>query len=313
MHITIIEKNSSIPALHYGGTERVIWGLGFALCELGHQVTFIVKKGSYCSFAEVIHYDETKTYQEQIPPNTDFVHFNSIPKEKILYPHLMTMHGNPTADDDLNNPVVYISKNHALRHGSSVFVYNGLLWENYPNVDLHKKRTYLHFLAKASWKVKNLAGAAEIAVKSKNELRVMGGDKWTLYNLKRNPFYTLHPKVSYIGSVNDIQKMNVLSASKGHLFPVTWDEPFGLAIIESMYAGCPVFGTKRGSLPELITENVGFTSDDTNDIIEAVKHQRFDPEVCHEYAKSQFNARVMAENYLKLYHIISKTGKLTLQ
>ncbi|MDV7394687.1 hypothetical protein RZS08_25105, partial [Arthrospira platensis SPKY1] len=63
MHITIIEKNSSIPVLNYGGIERVIWGLGFALCELGHQVTFIVKKGSSCSFAEVIHYDETKTYQ----------------------------------------------------------------------------------------------------------------------------------------------------------------------------------------------------------------------------------------------------------
>lgn len=99
----------------------------------------------------------------------------------------------------------------------------------------------------------------------------MGGEKWTFYNIKRNPFYTLHPNVSYMGQVDDIQKIKIMEESKGLLFPVLWNEPFGLALIESLYAGCPVFGTKNGSLPELINENVGFLSNDENELITTIK------------------------------------------
>ncbi|MEF9931013.1 MAG: glycosyltransferase, partial [Bacteroidales bacterium] len=49
------------------------------------------------------------------------------------------------------------------------------------------------------------------------------------------------------------QKLNILKESKGLIFPVIWNEPFGLAITESLYCGAPVFGTPYGSLPELIT------------------------------------------------------------
>ena len=59
------------------------------------------------------------------------------------------------------------------------------------------------------------------------------------------------------------------------LFPVKWHEPFGLALIESLYFGNPVFGTPFG-------------------------FERFDRRRCHEYACDRFSSTVMAKNYVDL-------------
>lgn len=314
MKIVIIERGSKLPAVKYGGTERVVWGLGYELNALGHDVTFIVPEGSICPFAKVITLDETVNINSLIPADTDIVHLNYVPKDQVEFPYIFTMHGNTQPEEILPLNSVFVSKNHAIRNNSDVFVYNGLLWEDYPKVDLTKKRNYLHFLAKASWKVKNLASSAKIAVKSNNKLEVMGGEKWTAYNLKRKPLFTLSPSVHYNGQVDNQQKLKIMQESKGLLFPVLWDEPFGLALIESLYCGCPVFGSERGSLPELITEDVGFLSNDDNELITAIKTKSFKPEVCHNYAKNNFSAKVMTENYLRLYEkvlageILNKTA-----
>lgn len=243
MNIVIVDRGNKIPAKKYGGTERVIWGLGYELNKMGHQVTFIVPSGSSCNFGNVIAYDPEINLNQLIPKNTDIVHMNFIPLNELHYPHLITMHGNAKKNDVFPLNTVFVSKNHAKRNNSEIYVYNGLLWDDYPKIDLTKNRDYLHFLAKASWKIKNLSGAAKIAVKSKNKLQVLGGEKWKMYNLKRKPLYTLNPKIKYLGQVDNFQKMEAMQHSKGLLFPVIWDEPFGLAMIESLYAGCPVFGT----------------------------------------------------------------------
>ena len=235
MNIVIVDRGNKIPATKYGGTERVIWGLGYELNKMGHQITFIVPSGSSCNFGNIIIYNAEVDLEKLIPKDTDFVHMNYLPKNELSFPYLITIHGNLTKGDILPLNTVFISKNHAERNNSDVFVYNGLLWEDYPTIDLHKKRDYLHFLGKASWKIKNLSGAAEIAIKSKNKLKVLGGSKWKFYNFKRKPFYTLNPNVSYCGLVDNFQKMEILQYSKGLLFPVKWHEPFGLAIIEKEY------------------------------------------------------------------------------
>jgi glycosyltransferase involved in cell wall biosynthesis len=68
-----------------------------------------------------------------------------------------------------------------------------------------------------------------------------------------------------------------------------------------LYFGCPVFGTKHGSLPELVSEHVGYLSNDGNELVLAMQTKKFDPFVCHHYAKENFNANRMAKDYLKLY------------
>src|SRR5690606_35140220 len=156
----------------YGGTERVIWGLGYELSKLGHKVTFVVPKGSFCSFADVIEYNPLVSLNSIIPKDTNFVHINFNFQEDLDFPCLITMHGNPAKGEKLPLNTVFVSKNHANRHNSDSYVHNGLLWEDYPEVDLTLKRNYLHFLAKASWKIKNLSSACEIAVKSENKMKV---------------------------------------------------------------------------------------------------------------------------------------------
>ena len=76
-----------VPVYLYGGTQRVLWGLGKELSNLGHRVSFLVKEGSYCDFANVIPIDENKSILEQIDADFDVVHFHYDPKdiEKTMF------------------------------------------------------------------------------------------------------------------------------------------------------------------------------------------------------------------------------------
>jgi glycosyltransferase involved in cell wall biosynthesis len=297
----IIVNNTIIPAIAYGGTERVIWGLGKALHQLGHDVHYLVKKGSTCEFAKIIEIDENLSIAEQIKESFDVIHANydDGSLEQIGIPYIITFHGNTNETFDFNKNMVFISKNHANRYSSDVFVYNGLDWDDYPLPALNKNRIYYHFLGKAAWRLKNVKGAIKTILKLKNEkLYVLGGIR---FNISMGIRFTFSPRIKFFKSVNDKEKAQILSQSKGLIFPVRWHEPFGLAIIESLYFGCPVFGTKHGSLPELVSEHVGYLSNDGNELVLAMQTKKFDPFVCHHYAKENFNANRMAKDYLKLY------------
>ncbi|HOD89460.1 MAG TPA: glycosyltransferase, partial [Bacteroidales bacterium] len=236
MKITIVHK-SKIPAVLYGGTERVIWYLGKELTKMGHEVTYLVLPGSYCDFAKIIFIDENKTINSQIPEDTDVVHFNFPVKEEILKPYITTIHGNSKAGDVFDKNTVFVSKNHAERHNSNSFVYNGLDWDDYKLDKISEEKKYFHFLANAAWKVKNLKGAISV-VKSANEnLAVLGGKR---INFKMGFRFTTSRKVKFYGMIGDLEKIKLISQSKGLIFPVLWDEPFGLAIIEAFACGLPV-------------------------------------------------------------------------
>jgi hypothetical protein len=167
----IIVNNTIIPAIAYGGTERVIWGLGKALHQLGHDVHYLVKKGSTCEFAKIIEIDENLSIAEQIKESFDVIHANydDGSLEQIGIPYIITFHGNTNETFDFNKNMVFISKNHANRYSSDVFVYNGLDWDDYPLPALNKNRIYYHFLGKAAWRLKNVKGAIKTILKLKNE------------------------------------------------------------------------------------------------------------------------------------------------
>ena len=307
MKILIASVHDKIPVTNYGGTERVICCLGKELFKLGHEVFFLVKKGSYSNYAKVLFYDENKTITEQIPDDIDVVHAHTVLDfETIKQPYIFTLHGNVNNDFKAIKNTVCISKNHAKRNKVSTYVYNGLDWDEFDNFNVNTAKNYMHFLGKATWKVKNLKDAAKIAVKTNNTLRVLGGEKWSYKNLKNGLYWKSHPLIKYHGMVNNKIKMEIMSHSKGLIFPVKWHEPFGLAIIESMYAGAPVFGSAMGSLPELITNTTGFTSNNIDEIIDAVKHNNFKPQDCRDYVIANFNSKIMTNNYIKLYNRVIK-------
>jgi glycosyltransferase involved in cell wall biosynthesis len=301
MRILIVD-NSHIPVHLYGGTERVIWSLGKELVMMGHEVSFMVKKGSHCGFAEVIHMDESVPLFDQIPKNFDVVHFNFQPPDTsfLEIPYIVTMHGNTNNQNELDVNTVFVSRNHALRFGSDSFVYNGLDWSAYSVPDFNLKRNYFHFLGNAAWRVKNVSGAIRVVKNTKHEkLKVLGGLR---FNFKMGMRFTFSPRITFAGMVGGNEKFSLLNGSKGLIFPVKWHEPFGLAIIESLYYGCPVFGTPYGSLPELVSDKFGYLSNKADELTNAILNaDQYSPINCHEYARDEFNSHKMALGYLTKY------------
>jgi glycosyltransferase involved in cell wall biosynthesis len=307
----VLVCNAKLPVFAYGGTERVVWDLARALSEMGHRVHLLAAEGTTCPFAEVSFIDSRRSLKLQIPENTDLVHFHNRPDfdpDVDFFPYLYTQHGNETAPRDMPINSVFVSENHARRFGVDQFVHNGLDWSSYGPVELARPRKWLHFLGNAAWKVKNLPGAIQVARDAGEILAVLGGYR---LNLKRGFRLTLSPKVKFFGMVGGQEKIDLLSVSRGLIFPVTWDEPFGLAVIESLYFGCPVFASSRGSLPELVTGNTGFLSNNLAELASAARELRFDAEVCHEHAKSGFSAHRMATDYLMKYHQVMSGIPLT--
>ena len=297
MHVLLI-NNSPIPVYGYGGTERVIWDLGKTLARLGHQVSYLVPAGSHCDFGRVLPIDTARSWAEQIPDDVDIAHFQFNPHVELDRPYLVTEHGNARKPKPLPRNTVFLSRNHASRYGSAEYVYNGLDWEAYGPVDFERPRSRYHFLGKAAWSVKNVRGAIKVAKLAGVELDVLGGDR---FQFKRGFRFTFSRQIHFHGMVGGEQKNSLLNGSRGLIFPVRWHEPFGLAIIESLYFGCPVFSTPYGSLPELVPETCGFLSASASEMAEAVRTNRFDPRACHAHVKQHFSVETMTRNYLTMY------------
>lgn len=301
MRILIVHAEI-LPVTKYGGIERVIWYLARELNKLGHEVSFLAKKGSYCDFATVHFIDENIDLLKQIPGNIDIIYFTTYPKgvEKLKSSYVISVHGNSNDLREFDRNTIFVSKNHAQRYGSDSYVYNGLDWDDYTPPLLEKQRSHFHFLGKAAWRVKNVQGAINMIRKSKNEkLEVLGGKR---LNIKMGLRLTLTPKVRFRGMVGGSEKDFLLNGSKGLIFPVRWHEPFGLAITESLYYGCPVFGTPYGSLPELITEDFGYLSSNEDELTAAIQNSNsYSHQKCHEYALEEFNSKKMALAYLNKF------------
>jgi len=309
MHILIV-NNTSIPVHKYGGTERVIWWLGKALVESGHQVSYLVAPGSSCDFANVYTYNESVTFNTLIPAGIEVVHLNHHVNEIPNIPYIQTMHGNLNHAMDLDENTVFVSKNHAARFGSDCYVHNGIDPADYgtPILNTDAVKNYFHFLGDAAWRVKNVKGAIQIAKMAQQKLRVIGGVR---FNFNQGIRLTFDTHVRFDGMQGGAEKNEIIKYSKGLIFPVRWHEPFGLALIESLYFGCPVFGTPYGSLPEIITPEVGHLTTTASGLADAVANVNdFSRMKCHEYVMENFTHIQMMASYVRLYQKVLNGEKL---
>lgn len=323
----LLVHNSRIPIQTYDDAERILWWLGKALHQMGHEVIYLVKKGSVCPFAKILIINEKKPIVEQIPADVDIVHFHCLPPELPRQPYLITLHRNTSDGAELDPNTVFLSRNHARRHGGKVYVHPGIDFTEYGQPDWEARRMFFHFLGNAAWSGKNVRGAIEVAGQAGARLHVIGGSR---VNFRKGLRITLSPHVRFHGVLGADGRNMLLNQSKGLIFPALWPEPFGLAILESLYFGCPVFGTPYGALPELLGKRetpsrviVGQDSAKTEawngqveafysefgclsvkktEVIEAVKNaDTFDRQHCHEYVREHFSAEKMARQYLTLY------------
>lgn len=110
-------------------------------------------------------------------------------------------------------------------------------------------------------------------------------------------------RVRYVGPVNLKQKVSLLRRARGFLNPIEWEEPFGIVMIEAMALGCPVISFERGAAPEIVVNcDTGFLVKTLDEMVECIPRlDEIDREALPPYVEQHFSARVMAQNYVKVY------------
>lgn len=133
--------------------------------------------------------------------------------------------------------------------------------------------------------------------------------------------------IEHVGFLRtQLEKDNFINNAKALLFPISWEEPFGLVMIEAMSCGTPVIAYNRGSVPEILRDGLtGFIIDPDNEdrpgkgswiikkkgiagLVEAIKRVgELDRKSCRKHVEENFSVEKMTENYEGLYYEI--TGK----
>lgn len=293
MHIALL-VNARLPVLGYGGTERVVTWLGRALMEQGHTVSLIASPGSSMPGATVIEASH-RALQEQyfdvtpfLPRGVDIVHSHRQLWVPPPVPMLWTLHGNPPPGTVLPANTIFVSANHAKRYGHTTFVHNGLDLAEYRFRET--KSDYDLFLGRLH-SVKGYRWAIEAARRTGRRLILAGG--WRP-SFRRG--------ISFAGGVQGERKAELLAGARCLWMPALWDEPFGLTLIEALASGTPVIGTRRGSLPEIVSPDVGFLGDSVDELVGfAGRIEEISPAACRAHVERHFTHHVMATNYMERY------------
>jgi len=109
--------------------------------------------------------------------------------------------------------------------------------------------------------------------------------------------------IEYLGEVTHAEKVELLQNARATLFPIEWEEPFGLVMIESMACGTPVIATRWGAVPEVIEHGLsGIIVEDSSEMAAALEEaDRLDPLECRRYVEERFSAARMVADYLAAY------------
>ena len=163
---------------------------------------------------------------------------------------------------------------------------------------------YLAFMGRTSPE-KGLDQAIEIAKQSGIRLKIAAKIDRTDVAYFESVIKPLldHPLIEFIGEIGYPEKKEFLGNAAGLLFPINWNEPFGLVMIEAMACGTPVIAYPLGSVPEVVREGVtGFVVDHLDDAVKAVARLgEIDRRKCRQYFEKHFDAERMGLEYLKIY------------
>jgi glycosyltransferase involved in cell wall biosynthesis len=308
-----------LPPKDYGGTERFLLWLTKGLLEQGHEVWVGALEGSLLPHgAKLLSFSSSHPSHDEIlqklPAGLDVFHYQAPLPEAFLQrlpcPYLFTLHGNAKVKETFPKNTVFISQDHAKRHGGEFFIHHGADPEEF--LFLPKAKTNSHlFLSKTSWSVKNLTGALDLCRKAKVPLRIAGGNR--PYRLRARVAFDriCGKRFEWVGPVAAQKKAEILSEAQSLVFPVLWPEPFGLVVIESLFSGTPVLAPPMGSLPELVTPETGALLNTEQEWVLALQEaqRRWDPQACYDRAMEFFHYRVMAGNYERIYQQVA-AGKI---
>jgi glycosyltransferase involved in cell wall biosynthesis len=109
--------------------------------------------------------------------------------------------------------------------------------------------------------------------------------------------------IEYLGEVSHGMKVELLQDARATLFPIEWEEPFGLVMIESMACGTPVIASNRGAVPEVIEDGrSGIIVEDYRQMADALERaDALDPLECRRYVEERFSPERMVDDYVRAY------------
>ena len=119
------------------------------------------------------------------------------------------------------------------------------------------------------------------------------------------------PLIEYVGEISDQEKSEFLCGAIALLVTIDWSEPFGLVMIEAMACGTPVVAFNRGSVPEIVEDDVtGYIVEDELSAANAVNRiTQLDRRQVRKRFEERFTARRMALDYMGAYREVMQIDK----
>ena len=310
------------PPKKYGPWEQVASNIAEGMVELGIDVTLFatgdsITKGkldSVCEapyaenanidpkVAECLHISHLMEQADQF----DLIHnnFDFLPLSYsclIKTPMITTIHGFSSPKilpvyKKYNNSGYYVSISNSDRSPELDYiatVYNGINTNEF--IFRPESEDYLLFFGRIHPE-KGVYESIQIAKKTKRKLIISGLiQDQEYFDLKVKPFIN-NQDIMYVGNSGPVERNKLLGGAFALLHPISFEEPFGLSVVESMFCGTPVIAFNRGSMPEIILEGkTGFLVKNTEEASEAVDNiKTINRKFCREWAASMFSHQKMA-------------------
>ena len=333
--LVIADPQIPVPPTYYGGAERIIAILCQELQHRGHEVTLMARYGSRNYGRLIMHQPPnnasylSRAYRKLLfqprsliaARDVDVVHnFGRldylVTLLKLRHPLVVTFE-NPILEKEVSWLLTHRTKNlrltsvsdhqrsHVSHLGKWWTVHNAVDTERFPFVEKPLGERYLAFLGRLTAN-KGVHIAIKVAKATGMKLKIagnisdeFGGREYFESQVRPN----LDCQVEWVGQLNDEQKAPFLGNATALLFPIQWDEPFGIVMAEALACGTPIIATKRASTFEVIMEGVtGFLCQDEFDMANAVnKLDRIRRTDCRTDCENRFSAKRMVDHYLKIY------------
>jgi glycosyltransferase involved in cell wall biosynthesis len=191
-------------------------------------------------------------------------------------------------------------------------IYHGIDASQYTLTE--RKKDYLCFLGrmtpcKGPHLAIEVARRAGLQLKLAGEIQPMFADYWA----RGVEPHVDGRTIEYVGEADVQLKNELLGGARALLFPIQWDEPFGLIMIEAMACGTPVVALPGGSVAEVVGD-AGVVCQSVDEMVDAVRNLDVPAARCRRRVETRFSVERMAREYEKVYaSLASATGRVASQ